>query len=343
MTLAASSSKLRTLLVSDGKPGHYHLADGICAALGRRRELELTRVNIERPKWLPARALSAMTNGGGMARQLVPRTLGFAPSPVPACDLVVSAGGDTLAANIALARSYGCPNIFYGSLRRYRSSDFALVLSSYAPKSGQTSHVMTLKPSSFDPDTMPKRTPSTGLPPVTGMLVGGDSGTVRFERDDWGRLMGLLQDAVATQSRWIVSNSRRTPNSISDELAALAERAGGLIQFIDVRKAGAGTLAALLAQSDRIAVTVDSSSMISEAIWARKPVVALVPREATLPALEQTYRDFLADKGWIADLPLTQASEAMLNARSAAVRAMTSNPLDDLADLLAKRLPTLFN
>lgn len=342
MTSGTAHSSLRTLLISDGKPGHYHLAEGICAALGRRRKLEITRVGVTRPRWLPARVLSAMTNGGDAVQRAVPWTLGFDARPVSTCDLVVSAGGDTLAANVALAQAYGCPNIFYGSLRRYRPKDFALVLTSYEANAGRSRHAMTLKPSAFDPDTMPVRTSGAGEQPMTGLLVGGDSGTVRYAREDWDGLLGLLKGAVAVHSRWIVSNSRRSPDDVSDAISRLAAESGGLIQFIDVRRDGAGTLASLFGASDRIAVTVDSSSMVSEAIWARKPVVALVPREASLPPLEQGYRDYLAGKGWIADLPLVQASLGRLDARCAAVRPLVANPLDDLAGLLAARLPQLF-
>ena len=342
MTPGTAHSRLQTLLVSDGKPGHYHLAEGICAAIARRRELEITRIAVTRPGWLPARALSALTNGGRMGRRTVPGALGFKVCPVPACDLVVSAGGDTLAAYVALARTYGCPNIFYGSLRRYRPDDFALVLTSYQANGGRPPHAMTLKPSAFDPATMPVRAVMTGEPPVTGLLVGGDSGTVHYAREDWERLLGLLQGAVVARSRWIVSNSRRTPDQVSDEIARLADGAGDLVQFIDVRRDGAGTLTALFEASDRIAVSVDSSSMISEAIWARKPVVALLPRQASLPAQEQGYRDYLVGKGWMAELALAKVSLEAVEARCAAVKPLVANPLDELAGLLAERLPVLF-
>ncbi|MEQ1697110.1 MAG: ELM1/GtrOC1 family putative glycosyltransferase [Hyphomicrobiaceae bacterium] len=339
MTPGTAKSNLQTLLISDGKPGHYHLTEGICAALARRRKLDIARIDVSRPRWLPARALSALTNTGSLGRRAVPKALGFDARPVGACDLIVSAGGDTLAANVALARAYGCPNIFYGSLRRYRAEDFTLVLTSYEANAHRLHHAMTLKPSAFDPDTMPVRAPGDPRP-VTGLLIGGDSGTVRFAHEDWQQLLGLLTGSMA-QTRWVVSNSRRTPDGLSGDILRLAEASGGAIRFVDVRREGAGTLAALFMASDQIAVTVDSSSMISEAIWARKPVVALLPRTALLPVLEQGYRDYLANHGWIAELPLEEASGERLNAACKAVRPLAVNPLDGLADLLTARLPTL--
>jgi len=341
MTATMPTRTLKTLLISDGKPGHYHLSDGVCAALARRQALDITRLDVARPKWLPARALSALTNVGEYGRRAVPWALGFAAMPIPACDLIVSAGGDTLAANVALAKAYGCPNVFYGSLRRYRPEDFSLVLTSYADRAHLPRHAMTLKPSAFDPDTVAARARPLGALPVTGLLVGGDSGTVAFSGDDWKRVAALLTGGAQGGAKWIVSNSRRTPDAVSDALNAIAADANGTVEFIDVRTAGAGTLGALFAASDRIAVTVDSSSMISEAIWARKPVVALLPRQHGLPASEQGYRDYLASQGWIASLALEQASADAFEAACETVRPIAGNPLARLADLLVERLPAL--
>ncbi len=332
--------KLVTLLLSDGKPGHYHLAEGICAALSRKRELELTRVNVRRPRWLPARALSALTNAGGPFASRIPRLLGLPEKPLPACDLIVSAGGDTLAANIALSRTYGCANIFYGSLRRYRPEDFSLVLTSYTANASRPRHAMVLKPSAFDPATLPD---PAGATPLIGLLIGGDSGTVRYSERDWGNLIGLVSQPVDQSCpRWIVSNSRRTPIIVSDQLAAVAAASNGAVTLIDVRKPDAPSLPQVFAQCNALAVTVDSSSMVSEAIWARRPVAVLRPKIATLPALEQSYRDYLAANGWLTQLDLAAATPQRLIERLANVKPMTANPLETLAAELHQRLPALF-
>ena len=331
--------ELVTVLLSDGKPGHYHLAEGICAAIARRRPLAITRVEVRRPWWVPGRVLSAMTNLEGGAGQ-VPRLLGYGELPVEVCGLVVSAGGDTLAANVALARRYGCPNIFYGSLRRYQPADFALVLTSYAANAGRENHAMTLKPSAFDPDALPVRTLRASGEVTLGLLIGGDSGTVRYSAADWERLLGLLAGGAGAPN-WIVSNSRRTPDAVSDGLAGLAAREPGRVSFIDVRAEGAAALSTLFASSDAVAVSVDSSSMVSEAVWARRPVVALVPEQGGLPELEQGYRDYLAAQGWVARIDLKGATAEAVVAAARGVRPIEANPLDQLGELIGARLPGL--
>jgi uncharacterized protein len=335
--------KLVTLLLSDGKPGHYHLAEGICAALARKRELAITRVEIRRPRWLPARLLSALTNAGEPLARSIPRLLGVEKRPLPACDLIVSAGGDTLAANVVLSRTYRCPNIFYGSLRRYRPEDFSLVLTSYSENAHRPRHAMVLKPSAFDPVTLPDPAVRAGSNPVIGLLIGGDSGTIRYGPQDWDNLIKLVSATDrAADPRWIVSNSRRTPDTVSDRLAAMAAASHGALTLIDVRKPGAPTLPQLFAQSNALAVTVDSSSMVSEAIWALRPVAVLSPKLASLPPLEQSYRKYLSAKGWLTEIDLDAATPQRLIECLATIKPMAANPLETLAAELQQRLPDVF-
>lgn len=330
--------ELVTLLLSDGRPGHTHLSRGICAALQRCRPLRIIEVGVRRPRWLPARVLSTLTNAEGALSQTIPRLVGV-PSRIGDFGLIVSAGGDTLAASAVLAKARGCSNVFYGSLRRYKPTDFSLVLTSYAANANRPHHAMTLKPSAFDPETLPLRPRDVG---VIGFLIGGDSGTVRFGPVDWQRLLALMAAIAERRQRIVISNSRRTPTDLSNALGRLAETAAPSVTFIDVRQAQSSTLVSLFAACDCIAVTVDSSSMVSEGIWARKPVVVLAPAIAVLPPLEQSYRDYLRDSGWSAELTLTDASPAALTLKFNSVTPLRSNPLDDLAALLKHRLPQLF-
>ena len=98
----------------------------------------------------------------------------------------------------------------------------------------------------------------------------------------------------------------------------------------------------MLGTVNAVAVTVDSSSMISEAIWARRPVAVLTPQRHALPDLEQHYRDYLAAQGWTVAIPLAGASPRLLREKLATVIPLTGNPLESLAGLIEQRLPELF-
>jgi uncharacterized protein len=122
---------LKVLLLSDGRPGHFRLAEGIVAAVGRRRSVAVEQLHCRRGRW-PGRVLAALSNANRFDVPILQTVYGLVPPLPGAYDLVVSAGAETLAANIACARFAGADNIFYGSLRAFKPSSFSLVLTSYA-------------------------------------------------------------------------------------------------------------------------------------------------------------------------------------------------------------------
>ena len=125
--------KLRAISLRDEKPGHYHSTEAILDAAGRLGPLEVTRITIAEPWFSRPLVLTELTNRRLVTPSfLLRRFFGIEPGSHLEPDLIVSAGGDTLAANIALARLTGAPNIFFGSLRRFKARDFTLALNSYS-------------------------------------------------------------------------------------------------------------------------------------------------------------------------------------------------------------------
>ncbi len=145
--------KLRVLLLADDKPGHYHLAEGVIAALARRGGVEVTRIEVRRHRVFPNRMLAEALSSGVMTPAAVLRlAYGIRSDSLGAADLIVSAGGDTIVPNAALARALGATNIFCGSLRRLSAEHFSLIVSSYESHRAMPRHLVTLKPNAIDPD-----------------------------------------------------------------------------------------------------------------------------------------------------------------------------------------------
>lgn len=341
---------LKTLLISDGRPGHVSLSEGIVAAIARRRTLEVERLELERPRIIPARLLCTLVNRGVAPANILQRVYGIDPARVPRADLIVSAGGDTLAANIAFTKlSENALNVFYGSLRRYQADDFALVLNSYARYADHPRYLVTLKPNKLDADEVDWAAPAldftAGQPPArAGLLLGGETKGMAFGNANWQRIAGFLRATHAQHgTRWMVSNSRRTPDAVSDIFETLASEAKSPIErFIDVRNAGRGKLQELFSFAQAVAVTADSSSMLSEAIWVRRPVIAIAPPKSEMTADEQDYRKFLSQNGWTATLTLDDLSPQTWHAALSALTPIKTNPLDLLATELEARLPQVF-
>jgi uncharacterized protein len=341
---------LKVIFLADTRPGHYHLAQGVIAALRRLRPVEVTRIEVIR-KWIvPTRWLRSRIKSKGF---FPPRMLRMAyridANALPKADLVVSAGGETQMPNICVARFLGVSSIFCGALLRgLGPENFDLVISSYDKDAGSDRHVIVLKPSAIDPDALgrPAVVPRYGPelhPRLAGLLVGGKAGPFRYRVEEWERLLGFIAEiAKAWGTRWLVSTSRRTPAAVADRIAELAKDDSIVACFIDYRTAGPGTLPEIFGKAEVIICTEDSSTMISEAVSARLPVVGVAPAAHRFTDEEQDYRSFLIRNGWCRVLPIAALTPASFASALSEIEPIKQNPLDALAAKLKERLPELF-
>ncbi len=336
---------ITALLLADDRPGHYHLSDGIVEAARRLRPVEIVRMRVKR-RW-SGRILAPLCNVGVSPRWLLRMGYGIDASTLPKADIIVSAGAEMLAANIAASRLLGVPNVHYGSLRQFRPGDFALVLTSYAEHAQGPGQAMVLKPSALK---LPSGAGSAGKiaggtpPREAALLIGGDSGECRFTDQEWRALLAFV-DAThnAFGTRWRISNSRRTAASASDLIAErVTSGSPAIAAFVDVRTAGPGTLGAVLDGADVVICTDDSSSMISECVAAQLPVIGVRPQHQALSAEEQGYRDFMTGNGWYRSVAIVELSPDLLLSELSAITPMTEDPLDRLAAILRERLPDVF-
>ena len=341
-------SALKIILLADTRPGHYHLAEGVIAAIARLRPVDVTRVSVNR-KWIvPTRWLRRRINAKTF---WPPRMLRMAyriqADELPKADLVVSAGGETHMPNICVSRLFDVPNIFCGSLLRGLGPEhFSLIISSYE-REPSPRHMVALKPSALDPDALgrPAAIPRYGemKPKRAGLLIGGNAGPFRYRRDEWERLLDFARAiSNAWGTRWMISTSRRTPEEVADKVAEAAKDESVVERFIDYRSAGPGTLPEIFARADVILCTEDSSTMISEAVSARLPVVGVSPAAHYFTEEEAAYRQLLIEKGWCRVLPIAGLSPESFAAALSEIEPIDENPLDMLAAKLKQRLPELF-
>lgn len=345
-----AETPLKVIFLADTRPGHYHLAQGVIAALARLRTVEVTRIEVKR-KWIVPtrwlrRRISAKTFFPPRMLRMAYRIDAYA---LPKADLVVSAGGETQMPNICVARFLDIPSIFCGSLLRgLGPENFSLIVSSYDRDVGSDRHMVVLKPSSIDPDVLgrPQSVPCYGperRPKLAGLLIGGNAGPFRYRREEWERLLAFITEvAKAWGTRWLVSTSRRTPDYVADRIAELAKDENSIARFIDYRTAGPGTLPEIFATAEIIVCTEDSSTMISEAVSARLPVIGVAPAAHRFTDEEQNYRAFLVRNDWCRVLPIAELTPASLAGALSEIEPIKENPLDALAAKLKDRLPELF-
>ena len=148
--------------------------------------------------------------------------------------------------------------------------------------------------------------------------------------------------AKAWGTRWLVSTSRRTPDHVADRIAELAKDENVIARFIDYRTAGPGTLPEIFANAEVVVCTEDSSTMISEAVSARLPVIGVAPAAHRFSDEEQDYRAFLVQNGWCRVLPIAALTPDSFARALSEIEPLKENPLDALAAKLKERLPELF-
>jgi mitochondrial fission protein ELM1 len=174
-------------------------------------------------------------------------------------------------------------------------------------------------------------------------LIGGNAGPFRYRPKEWDRLLAFAAEvSKAWGTRWLISTSRRTPDFVADRFAALAQDGSVVERFIDYRTAGPGTLPQVFAAADVIVCTEDSSTMISEAVSARLPVVGVAPAAHRFTDEEQNYRAFLVANNWCRVLPIAELTPTSFARALAEIEPIAENPLDALAAKLKQRLPELF-
>lgn len=341
-------SPLRILHISDGRPGHYHLAEGVIAAIDRLRKIETQTLLVKRRLMVPGRYLRMLvTSSWCLPDQLMSMGYGIDANTLSPADLVISSGGETLPMNLAAKRLLNAENIFIGSRRGVDVDEFSLIVSSYERHRKTPRHLVTLKPSALDPDALghPEHVPtfSAGNPPkLIGLLIGGDSGLFKYRDEEWHRLFDFVREVSRSWgTRWLISTSPRTPQQIAQAAFDLAKDKDVVADFIDYKLAGPGTLSKIFSRADVIMCSEDSSSMISEAVWARLPVMGVSPESHSFKPEEHEYRQLLNQNGWCRFLPIENLAVDNFGKALGEIEPLTENPLDQLAGELKKRLPQL--
>lgn len=272
---------LRVWLLSDGRPGHYNQSRGILKALARRRPLTVDWIELElRAGFLrtPLRALLNARAAPSLRWLRLFYRLSLPPQPP---QMIVSAGGRTSFANAWLAARFGVPNLFAGSLRGLSPERFRAVLT-LEPIGAANNIVLVVPPSAIDADD-PEAGAVPGCAaetPCWALLIGGDGAGYRYTRQDWMVLAGLLGRLAAHyRVRWLISSSPRT-GVAAERLLRAHLPAACIAEAAWYGEDRRSRVARQLGAAERVFVSEDSMTLLTEAISARKPVCSLRPQRA---------------------------------------------------------------
>lgn len=336
--------RILTLLIN--KPGHRHQAEGVAHVVGRMRPAVSVGLEVV-PRWFVPPPLRSL--GVDRLRALPPafwlrHLYGIDVAAIDRPDLIVGSGRPAIGVGLLLKRHFATPYVYSGlGVGVATTPEIDLMLVSVRAYADLANAALTPVPCLVEPDRLPHPRPLRALDDLRGatvaLLLGGNAHSHRFVDADWDDIARLVGEMAKTHGlRWWVTNSRRTGDAGSDRFARLAEQ-GVIERFVDWRRAGSGSVTQLYG-ADAIVVTEDSVSMMSEAVAAQRPVLALRPRDIE-PTLVDDIVGTLVESGAMAVVPVERARGDDLAATLLRLAPVTTDHRDTIAAALAARFPHL--
>ncbi len=337
---------LRVWLLSDEKPGHYNLSRGIVAALQRIQPLELSWITLRMRVGLARNVLRAYLNRihSPASPQWLSLFYRMDPLPREACNLIVSAGGKTSFANAWLAHCMRVPNLYAGSLRRLSPTLFSVVLTLEPIEGAANNLVVDLPPCAIDFDRLQSagarllNRSQLGGRRCWTLLVGGNGAGYEYRQHDW-RTLAQMMNAVACRYGicWLLASSRRTGGQ-AERLLRHSVDSRFLVAPNWYHRGEIFNCESFLGAADRVFVTEDSMTMLTEAIYSRRPVVSLRPRSAAPTGRYERMLRAFAESGYIRRYGLGEIVRQPALLEETGCRILQSSPIDSLAKQLQVHL-----
>ncbi len=338
----------RILLIDEGSPGHLVQSRGLARALAEHCQAEVEEYPVRlalRGIFRPWLRMACSMARWGLPDWLLRLAYRLPERALPAADLLVTSGGRGLYLAASLARRQRCPLVFCGDPSPLPAVWCDAIVSPL-PLAGHPRVIRSeLLLTEISPQSIAGRGRElretfrqSGATTLAALLIGGDSRSHRYTAADWQDLIATVNQRGAQGWRWLISTSRRTPVEIAERLRQEIEPAY-LIHAVWWHAQPERVMQGYLDAADIVLVSRDSLSMLSEAIAAGKPAVALAPRR-TLPSafidpvLATQVEGRRLRQVALADLPATRFAAQDFS-------PLTVSPLPDydrqLADLLGLR------
>lgn len=323
---------LSILILSDGRVGHINRSEGVIMAISQKIKVEVTKLDLKVPRFIPKAFLPRLARR--IPAKLFLRLIHkLDAKKYSDFDLIISAGGKTIGANVSLAELLKVPNIYVGKTRGISPKLFAISMPPYAFYGKKKVNKIEWTPVKINPDLLPL--PKTSIQKV-GILLGGTTKQIFFEDEDWEAFMSLINDLLLKEKYSIViATSPRTPKTVYNKLNKLHSPK---LQIIDYRIEGGGSSQKVF-ECDAIIAGADSTTMLAEAIASKRPVVGVLPKYANL---NKEYNELKLQEGKgrlnFAQLPIS--ADDCIKMLKAQV-PVNFNHLDILVEAIIADLPEL--
>jgi mitochondrial fission protein ELM1 len=262
------------------------------------------------------------------------------PAAAPRPDLIVASGGKAVFAARSLAVKFSAPLVFIGERKPYPSQWFHTVFTPSPFETGGNDVPLERIPTRISREHVLRAAAAwSGKPAgrLWTMIVGGASASHRYTAADWTALASAM-NALALKHgiRWLISSSRRTGADAEGLLRKTLEPSVVAAAIWWSRKPEKRLLA-LLGAAERVVVTQDSITMITEAIASGLPVDVARPAAVAFASTSflPSYLARLEASGRIRSLTISSLAAADFTSPPPHPTA----PEPDIASKLLVRLP----
>lgn len=266
------------LIISDGKPGHFNQSIALCKHLGLAYDI----VEIAY-KSRPHKALSYLLDHFGIYSEKLFPASSF-KFQVSSFNLIVSTGSTTYYANKLLAKKLGLPNIGILHPKGYRLN-FSHIFCPFYDHPPKRRNITELPLNLcvaddvfFIEKTVEFKMKHTPEKPAVGIIIGGPNAVSDMDAVAMEQQLERIFEATDGMERW-VTTSRRTPKQIESVIDGFKFD----YKLINSRDPY-NPIPAFIQLCDRLFVTSDSASMISEcASFGSAKVEVLMNRQLKIP------------------------------------------------------------
>lgn len=296
-------------ILDEGSQGHLVQSRGLIRELSKVFPLSVTEVPIQCA--LPRRISRSLVKRllrrvrhGWMFRLLHPGMK--LPEGTP--DLIVSSGPLSLAALEFLAKRHKAQSVFVQGTIAVPPGAVTVVMRPFEGEPREDYIFIPLLFTEITPQVVEEAgndfiAQSAIHPrgPLNTLFIGNSSAKIRFTRGDWEGIARFVNDLWKRDgNQWLVSTSYRTGGAL-EELFRRNVEPGAMLDAVWYSTAPRKVTKPFLGLADRIFVTMDSLTMLTEAVASGRQVFALCPADMNndLSNTHLRYVRMLAEKGLV--------------------------------------------
>ena len=323
------------VLITDGKPGHENISKGIIQQIQQYHKIDVVKVSAKLRSSIFKRILRFCLNRCSFWKRKRWFIALFYKDAllqsISSADLIISTGGSTSFLNIMLKYLLGVPNIYCSSLRGLNPEHFTKTVSLVSH--GYKNEIVVNMAPLFFPDNQKavlqfkEHYHICDEDIVWSILIGGRTKDYPFRKEDIEILLkNILFLAEKENAKLCITTSRRTAEDIEEGIEKIIRSYGKerVVKTVLYRRKPEKVMGVFLAVSNRIFVTEDSGSMITESVLSRKNVYTLKPKNSVPKGIYQNFIKKLTEEHLIVSVPIPDLSSRTLEKTCSVVKELPS-------------------